>query len=294
MPECKTVCACSMPNFAYAAKYIYTDIVSQNDNLLRVSPYRDAYQTPLVSEVATEPRSTLTQFADSFGNSAHRSRLTEPHREFLVLSVGSVSLIALPFISDLSVDSIELGEEANRFLADSPLITSSNVAADAKEIARNSASLLETVSAVVDWVYRNIKYERGWTTVSTPPENILVTRKGVCQDMTHLAIALLRSLGIPTRYVSGLLITQPGETHAWIEYFHPRHGWLPADPTRGRWLCGDGDLIKFAVGPDYTYASPVEGTFTSRGTGRLDVAVGQSLPDGDALTLRRARDLIQR
>ncbi len=283
-----------MPNFAYAARYIYTDIVTQNNNLLRVSAYRDAYQTPLASEVATEPRSAPTQFVDGFGNSTHYARMTEPHREFVVLSAGSVSLRKLPYVGDISLDSIELGEDANRFLADSPLVRPSNVVGEAREIAGKRASLLETVSAVVDWVYGNIEYERGWTTVATPAENILVTRRGVCQDMTHLAIALLRALGIPTRYVSGLLITQPGETHAWIEYLHPIHGWLPADPTRGRWLCEDSDIIKFAIGPDYTYAAPVEGTFISSGTGRLDIAMGQALPDDSPPTLRRARDLIQR
>ena len=134
---------------------------------------------------------------------------------------------------------------------------------------------------MVDWIYANVEYERGWTTVATPAERILETRRGVCQDMTHLAIALLRSLGIPARYVCGLLVTQPGETHAWVEYLHPRQGWVAADPTRGQRLSADGDLIKFAIGPDYTHASPVEGTFRSRGSGGAGcgyrpVAVGQT------------------
>ena len=89
-----------------------------------------------------------------------------------------------------------------------------------------------------------------------------------------------------------VLITQPGETHAWIEYLHPRHGWIPADPTRGIWLCENDDLIKFAIGPDYTYTSPVKGTFMSSGTGRLDVAIGRLLTDGRIPSIKDARDLL--
>ena len=155
-----------MLNFAYAARYVYTDIVTQNDNHLRVSAYRDAYQTPSMSEVATEPPSELRQFIDSWGNLTHYACLAEPHREFVVLSVGSVSLRELPVVSDLSLDSIGLGGEASLFLSDSTLIAPSKVAEEAREIARGCVSLLETVSAVIDWVYRNIEYERGWTTVA--------------------------------------------------------------------------------------------------------------------------------
>ena len=282
-----------MPSFAYAARYVYSDTVIRNDNLLRISAYHDAYQTPLMSEVSTEPWSAPRQFIDSFGNRTHHVRLTAPHREFIILSIGSVSLRKPPALDDLPLGAMEYQDEARRFLVASPLVIPSRVSEEAREIAGNSVSLLEAVSAVIEWIYSNIEYERGWTTVATPAERILETRRGVCQDMTHLTIALLRSLGIPARYASGLLVTQPGETHAWVEYLHPLHGWIAADPTRGQYLSAEGDLIKFAIGPDYTHASPVEGTFRSLGTGGLDVAVGQLLPYDRPPSLEDARNLIQ-
>jgi transglutaminase-like putative cysteine protease len=283
-----------MPSFAYAARYVYTDTVIQNDNLLRVSAYNDVYQTSLMSAVTTEPRSALMQFIDSFGNSTHHVRLVSPHDEFIILSVGTVRMRTPPVPDDLSLECSEYDSDAaRRFLVESPLVSPSRVVDAAREIVGNRAGLLEAVGAVVDWIYANIEYERGWTTVATPAERILETRRGVCQDMTHLAIAMLRSLGIPARYTSGLLVTQPGETHAWVEYLHPLHGWIAADPTRGQRLSSEGDLIKFAIGPDYTHASPVEGTFRSRGTGQLDVAVGQLLPYDRPPSLEDARNLIQ-
>ncbi len=282
-----------MPNFAYATRYLYTDTVTHSDNLLRISAYHDAYQTPLMSEVATEPQSTPAEFKDNFGNPTHRVRLTSPHRELTILSIGSVRLKKRPYPSDIPLESLEYDIPARRFLAASPLVTPDKVSHAATQITRDSRSLLEAVGAVIDWVYSNIRYERGPTSVATAAEHILESRKGVCQDMTHLAIALLRALRIPTRYVSGLLATQTGETHAWIEFLHPKLGWLPADPTRGRRLAADADFIKFAVGLDYTHASPVEGTFISRGSGWLDFAIGQALPENQTPSFHDARTLIQ-
>ena len=284
-----------MPSFAYAARYIYSDTVTRNDNLLRISAYNDTYQTSLMSAVTTEPRSVPRQFIYSFGNSTHHVRLVSPHDEFIILSVGAVRLRKQPDPDDLLLESTEYDDDtARRFLVASPLVNPSSVADTAREIVGNRVGLLEAVGAVIGWIYANVYYERGWTSVATPAERILETRRGVCQDMTHLAIAMLRSLGIPARYASGLLVTQPGETHAWVEYLHPLHGWIAADPTRGQRLSSEGDLIKFAIGPDYTHASPVEGTFRSRGTGHLDVAVGQLLPYDRPPSLEDARNLIQR
>ena len=282
-----------MPSFAYATRYVYSETVTQNDNLLRISAYHDAYQTPLMSEITTEPPSTPMEFRDSFGNPTHHVRLTSPHRELTILSIGKVLLKSPPSPSDVSLKSIEYDLTARGFLAPSPLVTPGRVSDAATQIAGNCEGLLETVGEIVDWVYTNISYERGLTSVATSAERILETRKGVCQDMTHLAIALLRSLGIPTRYVSGLLTAQAGETHAWIEFLHPSLGWLPADPTRGHRLSRDADLIKFAMGMDYTHASPVEGTFVSRGAGRLDAAIGQVTSDNRTPSFQDALALIQ-
>ena len=190
-----------MPSFAYAARYVYTDTVIQNDNLLRVSAYNDVYQTSLMSAVTTEPRSAPRQFIDSFGNSTHHVRLVSPHDEFIILSVGTVRLRDQPDPDDLLLESTEYDDDtARRFLVASPLVNPSRVADAAREVAGDSEGLLEAVGAVVEWIYANVYYERGWTSVATPAERILETRRGVCQDMTHLAIAMLRSLGIPARY----------------------------------------------------------------------------------------------
>jgi hypothetical protein len=119
--------------------------------------------------------------------------------------------------------------------------------------------------ATVDWVHHEIRYRRGATGVTTTAEQVLGTREGVCQDKTHLALGMLRALGIPCRYVSGLLTGQVGETHAWLEVLHPRSGWLAVDPTRGVYFPPARDYIKLAIGRDYSDVSPVVGSFRSKG-----------------------------
>ena len=158
---------------------------------------------------------------------------------------------------------------------------------------RGSQGLLEVVDSVVGWVYSNITYIRGSTTVATTAEQVMQTRQGVCQDMTHLAMGTLRALGIPTRYVSGLMSGQVGETHAWLEFLHPTLGWLPSDPTRGQSIARGLDLVKFAAGRDYTQASPIEGSFVSKGAGWLDVVVAQVMPSLETLSFDDAMSLIE-
>ena len=279
--------------YTYGARYTYTDTVILNDNFLRVSACADAYQTPVTSAVITVPAARPVRYRDRLGNPTHRVRLTSPHRELVILSVGSARLSRPPgALDDARLDSIEYDASADEFLSPTPMVAPERVADAARAIA-GGGSLLETVAAVVRWVYENIKYLRGSTTVATTAEQVLETRQGVCQDMTHLAMGMLRSLGIPVRYVSGLMSGQVGETHAWLEFLHPTHGWLPSDPTRGQPVARGADLVKFAVGRDYTQASPVEGSFVSKGTGWLDVVVAQVSPSENGVSFDDAMSLIE-
>jgi transglutaminase-like putative cysteine protease len=90
-------------------------------------------------------------------------------------------------------------------------------------------------------IFREFTYEGGVTDVSTPVNDVLIARKGVCQDFAHLEISALRSLGLPARYISGYLLTHPPEgkeklvgadaSHAWLSTWCPDLGWVDFDPT---------------------------------------------------------------
>jgi transglutaminase-like putative cysteine protease len=83
-------------------------------------------------------------------------------------------------------------------------------------------------------------------------------RRGACQDVAHVFIAVARSLGVPTRYVSGYFPGadgMPGSSHAWAEAYVPDLGWVGFDPAYG--FCVTDQHVRVAIGLDAIGAAPV-------------------------------------
>ena len=116
-------------------------------------------------------------------------------------------------------------------------------------------------------LHRELSFDPGFTDVSTPIEQVLAARRGVCQDFAHLAIGCLRSLGLAARYVSGYLETRPppgqpklvgaDASHAWCAVYSPGAGWLAFDPTNDQ--VPPHDHVTVAWGRDYADVAPVRG-----------------------------------
>ena len=253
-------------SYIYAAHYGYSDRVLHNDNQLRIFPLADASQEPMDQQLWTRPEGRSVEYRDRFGNRVQRVRIVAPHDRLVVATAGRIRLAdAAPAPDDAALEEVTDLADGFDFAFRSPLIDPEGVAELSREVAGDAGSLLAAVRATVEWVHREIGYRRGATGVTTTSEQVLATRAGVCQDKTHLALGMLRALGIPCRYVSGLLTGQVGETHAWLEVLHPRSGWVAADPTRGVLFPPASDYIKLAVGRDYSDVSPVSGSFLSKG-----------------------------
>ena len=282
-------------HYAYIARYEYSDVVVQNDNFLRLSPYDDRYQTPANggAEVATIPSGRKITYPDRLGNVVNRIRVTAPHQELIIAATGQVCLNDRPpVVDDAPLGSLSYGLDSREFLTASHLVDPDSVRSAAQEVAGEARTLREAVDAVVHWVHDNIRYERGHTSVNTTAADVLDSGRGVCQDMTHLGMAMLRSLGVPARYVSGLLTHQAGETHAWLEFLHPEHGWMPADPTRGITELNGTDYLKFAVGRDYSEVPPVTGSFVSKGQGWLNFTTAEVFFDRETVSVDDALALL--
>jgi transglutaminase-like putative cysteine protease len=138
-------------------------------------------------------------------------------------------------------------------------------------------------------IFKDFKYDPKATTVATPLEEVLEKRRGVCQDFAHLAIACLRSLGLPARYVSGYLRTRPPEgrprlvgadaSHAWFSIFCPGEGWVDFDPTND--VQPREEHITVAYGRDFGDVSPVAGILTGGGRHAVKVSVDVAELDAD-------------
>ncbi len=148
----------------------------------------------------------------------------------------------------------------------------------AQEIAGRSATPSEAAREICALVYKEVKYVSGSTTVDAFAAHSWTERSGVCQDMAHIVIGALRSVGIPARYVSGYLhpkkdpeigVPAKGESHAWVEWWDD--GWRGFDPTNDT-EPGDRHVI-VATGRDYNDVKPLAGVFSGTGTSRMFVDV---------------------
>lgn len=282
-------------SFVYAVRYGYSDPVINNDNQLRIFPRDGEGQLSSSTEVWSIPSGRGVEFKDRFGNRVRRLRVMQPHTTFIVAVAGTVLLsVEQPVRVDIPISGLLDLPESFEYTAISPLVDPESVFPQAVAASGGTGSLLLSVAGVVQWVYENIEYQRGTTNVATTADQVLAAGRGVCQDKTHLALGMLRALKIPCRYASGLISGQTGETHSWAEFYHPEHGWLGADPTRGVILPPASDYVKLGVGRDYTDVSPVTGSFLSTG-GAANIAAIADVQFTDSLpTLEDALQLLER
>lgn len=157
--------------------------------------------------------------------------------------------------------------------------------------------LLELAQALNTHIHQHMRYDPNSTGVHTPTAQALAQRAGVCQDFAHLFIACWRQLGLPARYVSGYLLTQPpagqprlvgaDASHAWVSVYVPHADtpgegwWVDLDPTNHR--CGWGspgeDYVTLAWGREFSDVSPVRGVIQGGGGHHLRVAVTVAPPE---------------
>jgi transglutaminase-like putative cysteine protease len=155
--------------------------------------------------------------------------------------------------------------------------------------------LLEAARELTSRIHADFAYVSEATDASTPALEALELRQGVCQDFAHVMIGCLRSLGLPARYVSGYLLTEPppGQTrlvgsdasHAWVSVYLPgEHGpgaWADLDPTNDR--APGEDYVTVAIGRDFADVSPIRGVIHGGAHHTLRVAVTVApLPDDEA------------
>lgn len=140
----------------------------------------------------------------------------------------------------------------------------------ALDIARAAENVTERAELAHQWAAKSIAYRFGVTGYSTPAAMALSLGVGVCQDYTHILLAVLRLLNVPARYVSGHLVGE-GAPHAWVEAFVERRDGgvdiVGLDPTHARRT--RIDYLTVAVGRDYADVSPTSGTYSGPALGRL-------------------------
>ena len=231
---------------------------------------------------------------DSFRNPVHLFSFNEGYQRLSVTATSVVTVTEMPLPeSQLSLPWEQLASgvknhatsddrDAAEFEFASPRIFWS---ADKRRYAMESflpgRSMRDALLDLTSRIHTEFVYDSRATTVNTPVDEVFRLRRGVCQDFAHLQIAMLRSLGIPARYVSGYLRTVPPEgqprlvgadaSHAWLSAYCGNGLWVDVDPTNNT-ICST-DHITLAWGRDYGDVPPLTGVFIGGGKHRLVVNV---------------------
>ncbi|MBV9350130.1 MAG: transglutaminase family protein [Mycobacterium sp.] len=262
--------------------YAYPSPVTASYNEVRLTPRSDARQNVILNRVETVPATRWYRYVDYWGTTVTAFDLHAPHTELTVTS-SSVVETDQPEPPTAKLTWTELLDEAVIDRFDEVLSptdyapVSKRVAAVGKRIAKYHEPA-EAVVAATQWARSELEYLPGVTGVHSSGLDALREGKGVCQDFAHLSLIVLRSIGIPARYVSGYLLpkrdavvgdTVDGRSHAWIQAW--TGGWWDYDPTNDTEI--NEQYVSVGVGRDYADVSPLKGIYSGEGATDLDVVV---------------------
>ena len=272
----------------HESRYTYTVPAQSCVMRLCLKPRVDGGQRLSRFEIQTEPVASINPETDAFGNSRHMLSLHREHAGLVITATSSIEVRPRTRLPDsLGSETWATIRAENSaftewdFLRPSVLTTPSPALAGftRRLDIRASGDPAESLRRLSDTLHHSFTYSPGSTSVVSPVDHILETGCGVCQDYAHVMIAIARSWGIPTRYVSGYLHVTgeagqqvPGtSSHAWVECRLPGLGWVGFDPTNR--ALADQRYVRVAVGRDYQDVSPTRGVFRGGGQSRLQVNV---------------------
>ena len=290
----------------HETRYDYTPAVENAHHVVHLTPGSSERQQLISHQLRISPApAQQREVADVYGNLSTFFSFQSSHERLSVVADSVLSTLPA-WSGDIDSPAWERVREhfryhaaaawdaASEFLFASPCVPREEAFA---EFARPSFTpgrpLAEAAQDLMQRIHRHMTYESLSTEVSTPALQALTQRKGVCQDFAHIMVACCRAMGLPARYVSGYLLTQPppgqprligsDASHAWASVYCPaatdsgevdrqRPGcWLDFDPTNDR--APGEDYVTLATGRDFLDVSPMRGVIRGGARHALTVAV---------------------
>lgn len=223
---------------------------------------------------------------DFFGTETTTIAYATGHDRMEVRLSARVEVMTDPGALDISVDLAGLAAELDsvtdlgpdsplHYLAPSPRLPArSEIATHARAAIEDAVPVTEAVAAYGRRLHAYVAFDGTATTVDTAAIDAFRARRGVCQDISHIMITGLRALGIPARYVSGFLRTEPppgqprlegaDAMHAWVSAWAGiERGWIEYDPTNATPVGTDHIVVGY--GRDYSDVGPVRGVLRTSG-----------------------------
>ncbi len=282
-----------MPIFKihHVTKYEYEHFVKESSNEIKIYPYACKEQEVLQHEVSITNSPDVQVYKDYWGNGSGMFQIVPSHQQIIIeskLTIRTHLPVANPLSNLQSWPQLAAAKANNMLLIESatPDAIDNTVAINLiiEELQVENKSIAQVCQDCNQYIFKNFKYTKGITTVETTVDEILDNKAGVCQDFAHLMLQILRTLGVPCRYVSGYICPNKngmrgeGATHAWVEVFVPEAGWLGIDPTNNVWVTDNH--VKLAVGLHFTDCTPVKGVFKGLTNQKLSVFVAVGYEDG--------------
>jgi transglutaminase-like putative cysteine protease len=259
---------------AHETRYSYTMPPKGIIQTLRLTPRNHDGQYIVDWRIDVDRNCRLQPVEDAFGNIMHTFTIEEPLNALIIAVEGEVE----------TLDSGGLLKgTAERFppefyLRETALTCLNPVMVDyaRNEAEKSGTDPLERLHDLLKALNRDIAFDANPTHSGTTAAQSFELKKGVCQDLSHIFIAMARGLGIPARYVSGYFFRSDGRNdqeagHAWTEVCVPDLGWVGFDPTNG--ISTTDAYVRVATGLDYLGAAPVRGSRYGGGKEVLDVRV---------------------
>lgn len=272
----------------HLTKFRYSANVSESVMETRMHPRSDSNQRCLSFSLSVSPRCRVFSYRDHLGNHVHHFDIPGEHSQLVIVAESLVEqqdLGEVPhFLSPdawSELDALVAEGDYWEMLLDSDFAKPTPALltlAKQFDIRRRDDPLM-LLREINSRLYSYFNYVPKSTRVDSPIDEAIESRNGVCQDFAHTMIALVRSLGIPCRYVSGYLYhgkqhtdrSVSDATHAWVEAFLPHLGWVGFDPTND--LLAHERHIRTALGRDYADVPPTTGVYRGQTDSELYVAV---------------------
>ncbi|MEO6570486.1 MAG: transglutaminase family protein [Ilumatobacteraceae bacterium] len=280
--------------------YHYGSTMSDGYTVACLVPRPTQYQSVRDATVELHPpASEWDSYIDVYGNFVNQFGLHQPHADMVVEATSLVEVHHrgppqddTPWDDAVSIAATALGDlaiDVGLFRSSSKLVDldvlGDAVLALSRTIFTPGRPIVEAVTALCRHIFNEFEFDAEFSNVSTPLADVLDARRGVCQDFAHLAVACLRSVGLPARYVSGYIETVPppgrerlvgaDASHAWCSVWTPLAGWVDFDPTNDHLPVNDH--VTVAWGRDYSDVIPVRGVMIGPATTQdLDVSVDVS------------------
>jgi transglutaminase-like putative cysteine protease len=255
-------------------------------NEARMTPPTLPRQTTLAARLSTDAGSPIWSYRDYWGTSVSSFDIQAPHEELLITAIATVETspappptapLAWPELAGGPAGPGDGGRLLEYLMPTGRTTVSGELAAAARERVAG-ADPLEAAADIAAWVRERVAYVPGATGVQTGAQEAWDQGQGVCQDLAHLTVGLLREIGLPARYVSGYLYPAPsaepgdeitGQSHAWVEYW--TGAWNACDPTNGAPV-GEQHVV-VAAGRDYADVPPLKGIYHGAPSSTMDVTV---------------------